>query len=75
MKRAGCVGVLAEWNGLHVLDLGRPTFIMKELLLIDLRDLHLPDEIVQTSFACYRTGRPGIQPRYTALGGISSFIC
>ncbi len=54
---------LRLWIEFRALDPGGLASIMREPVLIDLRNIYLPDEIAQTSLLHHSISRPGIQPQ------------
>jgi UDPglucose 6-dehydrogenase len=54
---ADCLVILTEWNEFRALDLDRLASIMRQPLLIDLRNVYTLDEIAQTAFIYHSIGR------------------
>jgi len=60
--RADAVVVLTEWNEFRGLDLKRLASLMRQPVMIDLRNLYAPSDIARTPFAYHSLGRAMIEP-------------
>ncbi|HHK74699.1 MAG TPA: UDP-glucose/GDP-mannose dehydrogenase family protein [Rhizobiales bacterium] len=59
---ADCLVILTEWNEFRALDLQRLSVIMKQPVLIDLRNIYTLEEIAPTSFTYHSVGRSTLFP-------------
>jgi UDPglucose 6-dehydrogenase len=59
---AHCVVVCTEWLEFRVLDLQRLRSVMAYPLMVDGRNLFVPEEMVAAGFSYYPTGRPPAGP-------------
>jgi len=58
MEGAGAVVIITEWNEFRLLDLERVKSLLQRPLLIDLRNIYDPSEMIAAGFAYYSIGRP-----------------
>ncbi|MDJ0951960.1 MAG: UDP-glucose/GDP-mannose dehydrogenase family protein [Alphaproteobacteria bacterium] len=58
MTGADAVAILTEWNQFRALDLGRMKGLLKEPLMIDLRNIYNPAEMAAAGFRYTSVGRP-----------------
>ena len=54
---ADCVAILTEWNEFRLLDLNRLKSLMKRPVMVDLRNIYHPEEMVAAGFDYYSIGR------------------
>lgn len=54
--------LVTEWNQFRALDLPRLKSLLKQPLLIDLRNVYKPSEMQQAGFTYYSVGRPPVKP-------------
>lgn len=57
MHSADCVVIITEWNEFRALDLVRMRGLMKEPLVVDLRNIYKPQEMEEAGFNYYSIGR------------------
>ena len=58
MKDADALAILTEWNEFRALDLNRAKAIMKRRVMIDLRNIYRPEEVMSAGFTYVSIGRP-----------------
>jgi UDPglucose 6-dehydrogenase len=58
MEGAHALVLLTEWNEFRALDLGRVRHLLATPLVIDLRNIYRPDEMVAAGLAYVSVGRP-----------------
>jgi len=58
LQGADALALLTEWNEFRALDLGRLRTLMKGHVVVDLRNVFNPDEIIGAGFAYSSIGRP-----------------
>ena len=66
-EEADCVVILTEWNEFRALDLMKLAAVMKQPLLVDLRNIYTPEEIAQTPFTYHSIGCEVIRPQAANL--------
>ncbi|MEX2642816.1 MAG: UDP-glucose/GDP-mannose dehydrogenase family protein [Acetobacterales bacterium] len=54
---ADCVVILTEWNAFRALDLDRLKTLMRRPLIVDLRNIYVPEEMEQAGFTYHSIGR------------------
>jgi UDPglucose 6-dehydrogenase len=54
--------LVTEWNQFRALDLPRVKALLKQPLLVDLRNVYKPSEMQQAGFTYYSIGRPPVKP-------------
>lgn len=69
-ENADCVVILTEWNEFRALDLTRLSSVMKQPLLVDLRNIYTSDEIEKTPFTYHSIGCAVIRPQVPNLSVI-----
>jgi len=57
MTGADAVTIITEWNQFRALDLERAKSLMKEAVMVDLRNIYNPDEMAAAGFAYTSIGR------------------
>jgi len=57
MEGADALAIVTEWNEFRLLDLERAKGLLSAPLMIDLRNIYKPDEIVKARFDYYSVGR------------------
>jgi len=57
------VVILTEWNEFRALDLEKLSAIMRDPILIDLRNIYSLEEIAEASFTYHSIGRPTVWPQ------------
>ena len=57
MEGADALAIVTEWNEFRLLDLERAKGLLSAPLMIDLRNIYKPDEIVKAGFDYYSVGR------------------
>ncbi|PKQ04782.1 MAG: UDP-glucose 6-dehydrogenase, partial [Alphaproteobacteria bacterium HGW-Alphaproteobacteria-11] len=62
MPGADALLILTEWNEFRVLDLDRVRRELKRPLMIDLRNIYMPDEMARAGFEYHSVGRPAQRP-------------
>ena len=58
MESASCLVIITEWNEFRSLDLFRVKKLMKEPILVDLRNIYSPEDTIKKGFSYYSIGRP-----------------
>ena len=58
MEGSEAVVIITEWNEFRLLDLERVKSLLQRPLLIDLRNIYDPSEMVAAGFSYYSIGRP-----------------
>lgn len=54
--------LLTEWNQFRALDLARLRGLLRQPLVVDLRNIYKPAEMKQAGFTYYSVGRPPVSP-------------
>ena len=54
---ADCVAILTEWNAFRALDLERLKTLMRRPLIVDLRNIYVPEEMESSGFTYHSIGR------------------
>jgi len=57
MEGADALVIITEWNAFRALDLDRVKQLMNRPLMVDLRNIYKPDEMVQAGFTYHSIGR------------------
>ena len=57
MKDAHALAILTEWNEFRALDLNRAKAIMKDGVMVDLRNIYRPEEVMSAGFTYVSVGR------------------
>ncbi len=57
MEGADVVTILTEWNEFRALDLKRVKNLMSKPVMVDLRNIYNPDEMIEAGFEYYCVGR------------------
>lgn len=60
-KGADVLVIVTEWNQFRALDLDRLKGLLKQPLLVDLRNIYKPAEMQQAGFGYYSVGRPPVR--------------
>jgi len=68
MEGADAVVVLTEWNVFRALDLERAKALLRRPILIDLRNIYEPAEMVTAGFSYSSIGRPILQSDHQRQG-------
>jgi UDPglucose 6-dehydrogenase len=55
--------IVTEWEQFRALDLDRLKQVMASPVLIDLRNIYLPDEVARRGFVYDSVGRPRLSDR------------
>lgn len=63
ISKADGVVILTEWNEFRALDLRKARELLKQPLMIDLRNIYRPEEMAREGFAYFSIGRPGAANR------------
>ena len=58
IEGAEALVIVTEWNEFRALDLGRVKALMKRPVLVDMRDIYSPDDMVAAGFDYHSIGRP-----------------
>ncbi|AWK85268.1 UDP-glucose dehydrogenase family protein [Azospirillum thermophilum] len=58
LQDADCVAILTEWNEFRALDLKRVKASMKRPVMVDLRNIYNPEDMVRAGFSYSSIGRP-----------------
>jgi UDPglucose 6-dehydrogenase len=59
MAGADALVFVTEWNEFRALDLGRVKALLRQPLVIDLRNIYKPDDMAAAGFVYHSIGRPG----------------
>ncbi|HVI49836.1 MAG TPA: UDP-glucose/GDP-mannose dehydrogenase family protein [Candidatus Sulfotelmatobacter sp.] len=59
MQGADALAVLTEWNEFRALNLGRVKSLLSKPILVDLRNIYEPGEMIEAGFHYTSIGRPG----------------
>jgi len=62
MQGADALVLVTEWNEFRALDLGRVKSLLRQPLVIDLRNVYRPDEMASAGFVYHSVGRPATSP-------------
>ena len=57
MENADVIAILTEWNEFRALDLARVKSLMSKPIMVDLRNIYNPDEMVEAGFDYHCVGR------------------
>ncbi len=60
LTAADGVVILTEWNEFRALDLGRVKALLKQPLMVDLRNIYRPQLMAEAGFTYVSVGRPGL---------------
>ncbi len=58
MEAADVLVIITEWNSFRALDLNRIKSLLKTPILVDLRNIYIPEEMLQAGFDYHSVGRP-----------------
>lgn len=58
LEGADCLAILTEWNEFRALDLGRVKDLLKRPVVVDLRNVYNPQEMIDAGFIYSSVGRP-----------------
>jgi UDPglucose 6-dehydrogenase len=59
---ADALVIVTEWDAFRALDLGRVKGLLKQPILVDLRNIYRPEDMAELGFAYVSVGRPTTQP-------------
>jgi UDPglucose 6-dehydrogenase len=62
MNGADALVLVTEWNEFRALDLGRVKSLLRRPVVVDLRNIYQPDEMIAAGFTYHSIGRPGGEP-------------
>jgi UDPglucose 6-dehydrogenase len=60
LEGADGVVILTEWNEFRALDLRAAKRLLKQPLMVDLRNIYRPDEMAKAGFTYISVGRPPV---------------
>ena len=60
-KGADVLVIITEWNQIRALDMARLKSLLKQPVLVDLRNIYKPTEMRQAGFSYYSVGRPAVR--------------
>jgi UDPglucose 6-dehydrogenase len=63
IRDADAIVILTEWNEFRALDLDYLRSLVKTPVLVDLRNIYKPDEVIQAGFDYISIGRPSCKAR------------
>ena len=63
MEGADAVVIITEWNEFRLLDLGRIRKLLRQPLMIDLRNIYNSNEMADAGFVYHSIGRPDALPK------------
>ena len=58
MDGADALVLITEWNEFRGLDLGRVKSLLRQPLVIDLRNIYKPEEMIEAGLVYHSIGRP-----------------
>jgi UDPglucose 6-dehydrogenase len=58
MAGADALVLITEWNAFRALDLGRVKALLRQPVVIDLRNIYAPDEMIAAGLTYHSIGRP-----------------
>ena len=58
LEGADCVAILTEWNEFRLLNLARVRSLLKQAVMVDLRNIYSPDEVAAAGMDYHSIGRP-----------------
>ncbi len=61
MDGADAVAIVTEWNEFRALDLGRARSLLKQPVMIDLRNIYRPDQMRDAGFTYVSIGRAAVE--------------
>ncbi len=64
---ADCLVIITEWDAFRALDFDRLKTIMQQPVLVDLRNIYLPEQMAQLGFVYESVGRPAGGPDAVVL--------
>jgi len=67
MPGADALLIITEWNQFRALDLGRVKGMLRQPVLVDLRNIYKPHEMAASGFRYHSIGRPYLEPRVQAM--------
>src|SRR5262249_3123911 len=70
MEGANALVLITEWNEFRALDLARVRTLLRQPLVIDLRNIYKPDEMTEAGFTYHSIGRPVIEPEAEKSAGL-----
>src|SRR5437773_11469189 len=70
MEGADAVILVTEWNAFRGLDLGRGKRLMRRPVIIDLRNIYNPEEMIAAGLLYHSIGRPGLSPSAKKPAGL-----
>jgi UDPglucose 6-dehydrogenase len=59
MEGADALILITEWNEFRALDLGRVKALLRQPVVIDLRNIYQPEEMIAAGLSYHSIGRPG----------------
>jgi len=62
MEGADALVLITEWNEFRALDLGRVKSLLRRPIVVDLRNIYEPDEMIAAGLSYHSIGRPGGEP-------------
>jgi len=68
MQGADALVLITEWNAFRALDLGRVKELLRTPVVIDLRNIYKPDEMIAAGLAYHSIGRPSRPPAAKPAG-------
>ncbi len=70
MDGADALVLITEWNEFRALDLGRVKALLRQPVVIDLRNIYQPDEMIAAGLTYHSIGRPGSEPTTEKPAGL-----
>lgn len=61
MDGADAVVIITEWNQFRLLDLNHVKSLLKQPVMVDLRNIYRPVEMAEAGFRYYSVGRPNLE--------------
>ena len=60
MSGADCLAIVTEWNEFRALDLERAKALMAHPVVVDLRNIYSPEEMLKAGVQYFSVGRPAM---------------
>ena len=69
MDSADCAVIVTEWNEFRSLDLDRLKSLLRSPVVVDLRNIYEPAEMLEAGITYHSVGRPAVRPSMTRTVG------
>jgi UDPglucose 6-dehydrogenase len=74
MEGADALVLITEWNEFRALDLDRVKSLLRQPVVIDLRNIYQPDEMIAAGLSYHSIGRPGGEPMTETPAGLRVIV-